>query len=216
MTPIFPFRRAALPAALSIVAACALAGCSQNEAPQNPPPVVVNPAPPPASTTVATTPGGVVSTSSTPATNNTNAGAGGATGADSPIADAVNKAIHSNTQMTGSRVTAVVDASGTARLTGTAQNQQQKALAETTARQTSGVTSVANKIEIVPTGGTKSASSKPAAVKTKIIVVHDQAPAPSPSGADTGTPAPDTTTGSTTTTGGGTPTTTTTPPGSTP
>lgn len=173
--------RTAVLAAGGALAALLAAGCAHNDEP----PAQVNtttvtpPAAAPAMNTTTTTPGGASSTTTTnatPSTNNTNAGAGGATGTETATADAVNKAIHNNAQMTGSRVTAVVNASGAARLTGTAQNQQQKALAESTARQAAGVSSVINKIEIVPTGGMKAAAAKPAPAKTKIIVVHDKAP----------------------------------------
>ncbi len=206
--------------ALPALAGCAMAallaaGCSHQD---NTPPAQVNtttnvtpPAVAPGAATTTVVPGPtntVTKTTGMPSTNNTNAGAGGATGSQTAVADAVNKAIHNNAQMTGSRVTAVVSASGAARLTGTAQNPQQKGLAESTARQTAGVSSVINKIEIVPTGGMKSAAKPAGAAKTKVIVVHDGAPAPTdqpaPSGptasgsADTGagdggTPAPTTT-----------------------
>jgi hypothetical protein len=130
--------------------------------------------PPPPTTTVVTTPAPGTPTAApnanAPGTNNVNAGPGGATGANAQVADAVDQAIHENVQMTGSRVTAVVDANGVATLTGTAQNAQQKALAAQAATNTSGVTAVKNKIEIAPTGGATSAS-KPAT--TKIIVIHE-------------------------------------------
>jgi len=161
-------------AALAVI----LAGCSHDNPPPAAPPaatpttVVTNPAPP-------TSPGAPVASSTAPQTNNTNAGPGGATGND--LGDKVTEAIHINTQMTGSRVTAVADPGGVIRLTGTAQNQQQKALAEREARNTPGVTSVVNKIEIVPTGGSKVAS-KPKVIEktTKVYVIQKAAPASSP------------------------------------
>ncbi len=185
MFPIFK-KRASLITAGGTMAALIAAGCSH----QNDTPVVTTPpaqvstttnitppatAPGASTTTVVAGPTKTVTTGDA-STNNTNAGAGGATGTQTAVADAVNKAIHNNAQMTGSRITAVVSASGAARLTGTAQNRQQKGLAESTARQTPGVSSVINKIEIVPTGGAKSAASPAGPSKTKIIVVHDKAP----------------------------------------
>ncbi len=203
MFPIFR-KRALLVTAGGAMAALMAAGCSHQD--DAPPPQVnttTTVLPPPAAPGAATTttlPGTtntVTRTKVTPSTNNTNAGSGGATGSQTGVADAVNKAIHNNAQMTGSRVTAVVNASGEARLTGTAQNPQQKGLAESTARQTPGVSTVINKIEIVPTGGMKSSASPAAPAKTKIIVVHDKASAPpadaadqpAPSGAGSGTDA---------------------------
>jgi len=163
-----------------------LSGCSNNDQAQTPPTappsttIVTTPAPPGPTTTVVagTNPDG------TPQTNNTNAGSGGATGND--IGQHVTDAIHTNAQMTGSRVTAVADPGGTIRLTGTAQNQQQKALAESTARQTSGVSSVVNKIEIVPTGGVHHVASKPTVIQktTKVYVIQKPAPDAMPGSAD--------------------------------
>ena len=75
---------------------------------------------------------------------NTNAGPGTSNGTDTATADAVNTAIVHNKQMTGSRVEVVVT-DGVARLNGTVQDQQQKALAGTTASNTPGVSSVLNK-----------------------------------------------------------------------
>lgn len=219
MFPIFK-KRALLITAGSALAALIAAGCSHQDDASTPvatPPAQVNtttnitpPAAAPGTSTTTVVPGPTRTvTTGTPSTNNTNAGAGGATGTQTALADAVNKAIHNNAQMTGSRVTAVVSASGAARLTGTAQNTQQKGLAESTARQTSGVSSVINKIEIVPTGGAKSAASPAGPSKTKIIVVHDKAPstdsasqsAPSDtstaSGTDTGASTAGTTDGAT-------------------
>lgn len=207
---LFSKSRGALLAAGSALALLASAGCSHDEAP----PPTVN-----TTTTVATPAAspGVVATTTTPgaptmvtgpggtvvgrSTNNTNAGIGGATGTDTSTADAVNKAIHNNAQMTGSRVTAVVHA-GVARLTGTSQNQQQKGLAETTARQTAGVSSVINKIEIVPTGGIKSPTPKPMVkTVTKTVVVHDKVLVPTRPKMDS-TSSTDTTTDTTSTTNG--------------
>lgn len=210
---LFSKPRGVLLAAGSALAMLAAAGCSHDD---NPPPAVNTTttvtAPATVPGTVTTTPGTTVVAPGTTvvghSTNNTNAGAGGATGTDTTTADAVNKAIHNNAQMTGSRVTAVVQ-SGVARLTGTAQNQQQKGLAETTARQTSGVSSVVNKIEIVPTGGVKSASPKPVVqTKIKTVVVHDKVLVPVPSKpANSDTSTSDTTTGTTTTDSNGNSTT---------
>lgn len=168
--------RAAFGLRLSLATATAaliLTGCANNPPADTPPTVqpttvVTNPAPPaPPGTTVVGT---------TPQTNNTNAGVGGATGDD--LGTKVTEAIHVNSQMTGSRVTAVADPGGVIRLTGQAQNQQQKALAERTARNVTGVSSVVNKIEIVPTGGAKSAS-KPTVIQktTKVYVIQKPAPA---------------------------------------
>jgi hypothetical protein len=179
-----------------VVGGAIITGCTNstdNTAPATPPAVVSTPAPTatvvPAPAVSAT--GGVMTTAQT---NNPNAGPGWATGAASDIGDAVVKAIHTNVQMTGSRIIATADASGVVRLTGTAQNQQQKALAERQARQTAGVTSVINKIEIVATGGIKSASTPKVIEKTKIVVIHDKATTPNPAPASVNS---DSTTGST-------------------
>lgn len=175
-------KRALLITAGGTLVAMIAAGCSHQE--DAPPPqvntttTVLPPPTAPGAATTTTVPGPtntVTKTKVTPSTNNTNAGAGGATGSQTGVADAVNKAIHNNAQMTGSRVTAVVNTSGEARLTGTAQNPQQKGLAESTTRQTPGVSTVINKIEIVPTGGMKTSAKPAAPAKTKIIVVHDKA-----------------------------------------
>ncbi len=194
---MFPIsnKRALLITAGGAMVALIAAGCSHQE---DTPPAQVNtttnvtpPTPAPGVSTTTVVPGPtntVTKTNVTPSTNNTNAGTGGATGAQAATAEAINKAIHNNTQMTGARVTAVVNASGAARLTGTAQNKQQKGLAESAARQTAGVSSVINKIEIVPTGGVKSSASPAPAPKTKIIVVHDKAATPPASSSDQ--PAP--------------------------
>ena len=72
--------------------------------------------------------------------------------------------------MTGARVEAVVTG-GVATLTGSVQNQTQKALAAKAATDTPGVTSVKNKLQINPTGGAKSAAASKPPV-TKVIVVH--------------------------------------------
>ena len=118
--------------------------------------------------------------------SNTNAGPGGATGTQAGIADRINAAIVHNTQMTGSRVTALVDSSGVATLNGFVQNGQQKALAEKAARDTAGVSSLKDKLEIRPTGG---------AGKTKTVVLTalpdgSGAPATAPPTAQTAVPAP--------------------------
>ncbi len=157
------------------IAAIGFAGCGQKD--DTPPSTtVVTTAPPPSApstTTVVptTTPPGPTAT--VPPTNNTNAGAGGATGLNASLADAVNKKIRTNTQMTGSRITAVAESDGTIRLTGTAQNAQQKALAESAAHDTTGVNHVINKVEIVATGGAKTtaAPATKTITKTKVIVV---------------------------------------------
>lgn len=179
MSNVFKPAHAALLAAGTALALLGAAGCSNNQ-PQTPPTVVSTP--PPATTTVTTPPATAPSTpGGAPATKiNVNAGPGGSMGTNSGVADAVNKAIVTNKEMTGSRVEVVVDASGVATLTGTVQDQQQKALAARTATNTPGVSSVKNKIEIVPTGGAKSASKPPV---TKVIVVHEQASAPKSSSA---------------------------------
>jgi hypothetical protein len=169
------------------VAALMLAGCANNPPADTPP--TVQP------TTVVTTPAPPAPPSGTavgvnPQTNNTNSGPGGATGDE--LGSKVTEAIHINAQMTGSRVTAVSDSVGVIRLTGQAQNQQQKALAERTARNVSGVSSVVNKIEIVPTGGAKTAS-KPTVIQktTKVYVIQKSDPTKSaPPAASTDTPPP--------------------------
>ena len=160
-----------------------LAGCGDRE----PETTTVVTAAPPATTTTVTTPAGSATTTTTPGTltrtpptNDTNAGAGGPTGTETEIADAINKRIHTNTQMTGSRVTAVVDASGTATLTGFTQNRQQKALAEKAARDTVGVVEVRNKLEIRPTGGVGKTPKTPPPATTKVIVVPGPPTTPPP------------------------------------
>ncbi len=187
-----------LPAVFAAAFLGALGGCSSNDADETSPPAastttVVTTTPGTATTATTTTaPGG----GGTPARNeNTNAGPGGATGTETALADAINKKIIRNPQMTGSRVTAVVDASGVAVLNGFTQNQQQKALAEKSARDTAGVSSVKNKLEIRPTGGTgktaKTPTPPPPAPKTTVIVVPG-APAAPPPAAPAGTePAPE-------------------------
>jgi hypothetical protein len=122
-------------------------------------------------------------------TNDTNAGPGGATGTQTALADEISKSITRNTQMTGSRVNVVVDSAGVATLTGFTQNQQQKALAEKAAKNTTGISVVSNKLEIRPTGGVGKAAPAPSGPKTQIIIVPGaapaapQAPAPSVAGA---------------------------------
>ncbi len=175
-------RFAALTAA-ALTAALLTAGCHDD----TPPPATVV-TPPPSSTTTITP---SASTSASPGTAvvpdtkvNTNAGPGGSTGTDSALSDQVNTAIVHNKQMTGARVEVVATA-GVVTLNGQVQNQQQKALAQTTAQQVPGVSSIKNKLLIVTTGGAK---PKPMIVtKTKTVVVHDQAPA-----APADTAAPDT------------------------
>jgi hypothetical protein len=184
----------ALLAVGTLLTALALAGCGNSDS-QTPPTTVVTT--PPSSTVVTTPPPpGTVVTTNPPGPNtklNVNAGPGTSLGTDQPTADAVNKAIVTNKEMTGARVEALVTG-GVATLTGTVQNQQQKALAEKAATDTTGVTSVKNKLQITPTGGAKSASKPPV---TKVIVVHKTVTVPGP--APTGSPA------DTTGTGGGTP-----------
>ncbi len=164
------------------LAAFLLAGCSDNNPPADN--TTVTPAPA-SSTTVVTPPAGTTTTTTTPDTKiNTNAGPGGSTGTDAALSDAVNTAIVHNKQMTGSRVEPVATA-GVVTLNGQVQNQQQKALAEKTATQVPGVSSVKNKLIIVTTGGAK---PKPMVItKTKTIIVHDKA---APPASDTTPPAP--------------------------
>jgi len=163
---------------MALGAAIALGtGCANRQQAETPPTVIQTaPAPP-----VAQPPATVATTTPTPVTtvptNNTNAGPGGATG--SALGDAVTRQIHTNAQMTGSRVTAVSTAEGTVRLTGMAQNRQQKALAERVARDQPGVLHVVDKIEIVPTGGIKAAAA-PKVIEKKYFYIHDQAPASQP------------------------------------
>lgn len=183
--PIFNLRphRVAAGTAGALLAALLTAGCHNDNPPANT--VVTTPAPAPAvapSATTTTTPGGTAAT--TPDTKiNTNAGAGTSNGTDTATADQINTAIVHNKQMTGSRVEPVVTG-GVATLNGQVQNQQQKALAETTARQVPGVSSIKNKLIIVTTGGAK---PKPTVItKTKTVYVHDKA-APADSGASGGT-----------------------------
>ncbi len=170
-------------AAGAIVTAFLLAGCHDD----TPPPRTVVTAPAPSTTTVvpsgSTSAPGAVTTPPGPDTKiNTNAGPGGSTGTDAGLADQINTAIVHNKQMTGSRVEVVATA-GVVTLNGTVQNQQQKALAQTTAQNVPGVGSIKNKLMIVTTGGAK---PKPIVVtKTKTVVIHDQAPAPSADSAGT-------------------------------
>lgn len=170
-------------AAGAVVTAFLLAGC-HDDAP--PPPTVVT-APAPSTTTVvptgSTSGPGAVTTAPGPDTKiNTNAGPGGSTGTDAALADQINTAIVHNKQMTGSRVEVVATA-GIVTLNGTVQNQQQKALAQTTAQNVPSVGSIKNKLLIVTTGGAK---PKPVVVtKTKTVVIHDQSPAPTAGSAET-------------------------------
>jgi hypothetical protein len=177
--------------AMGGAAALTLAGCSHDDAapPVTNTTVVVGtptPAAPPVAPAALTVNGVPVQTS------NTNAGAGGATGTQTVLADQVNTAIVRNTQMTGSRVTAVVDASGVATLNGFVQNAQQKALAEKAARDTVGVVAVKNKLEIRPTGGIGKADSPKPAPSPKTVIINNYiggSPGPVPSPADTTTTA---------------------------
>ncbi len=183
-----PGRIAAVTAG-ALFAALLTAGCHDNNPPANT--VVTTPPPAPAGVSpggTATTTAGSAATATTPDTKiNTNAGAGTSNGTDTATADKINTAIVHNKQMTGSRVEPVVTA-GVATLNGQVQNQQQKALAETTARQVAGVSSVKNKLIIVTTGGAK---PKPMVVtKTKTVYVHDKAAPAQSSGGTSATQAP--------------------------
>jgi hypothetical protein len=153
------------------------AGCS-NDRDQTPPTVVTTTAPAPQPTTTYVGPvAGQVNPGAVPQTNNTNAGPGGPTGTD--LGDQITREIHTNAQMTGSRITAVSTVDGTVRLTGQAQDQQQKALAAKTAKNEPGTTSVIDKIQIVPTGGVKEAAAPPKVIiqnTTKYFYIHDRAP----------------------------------------
>ena len=173
--------------------AAGLVGCAEDEPDTTT--VVSTPAPAPAPTTTVTTGGsgspqqGTTPQGTPPFNENTNAGAGGATGTQTALADEISKKIIRNPQMTGSRVAVVVDSANVATLTGFTQNQQQKALAEKSARDTSGISSVENKLEIRPTGGAKRpkpAAAPAPATKTQVIVVpvpqrEKAPPAPKPS-----------------------------------
>ena len=178
-------------AAGTAVLALAVSGCGDKQAAETPPTSSTTVINTPPATTAAPAGSGTTVANGAPPTNNTNAGAGGATGAQADTADAVNKAIHANAQLTGSRITAVVDSAGVATLTGSAQNQQQKALAEKAARDAAGVTAVKNKIEINPTGGVKSPAPPKTVTKTitKIIVVPDKSKSDAASSDSTGTTA---------------------------
>lgn len=160
-----------------IVAAGVTAGCG-DKAPETSSTTVINQAAP---ETSRSAPVPVPGPSGAVVTNDTNAGAGGATGTQTALADEITKIITRNTQMTGSRVNVVVDDAGVATLTGFTQNQQQKALAEKAAKNTTGVSLVSNKLDIRPTGGTGKAKPAPAAPQTQIIVVPG-APAPAAPG----------------------------------
>jgi hypothetical protein len=161
-----------------IVAAGLIAGCG-DKTPETSTTVINQTAPEPAVST-ATVPG--PGTSGAVVTNDTNAGAGGASGTQTAIADEISRAITRNTQMTGSRVNVVVDDAGVATLTGFTQNQQQKALAEKAARNQAGISQVTNKLEIRPTGGTGKAqpTPPPSGPQTQIIVVPGATPATPP------------------------------------
>lgn len=155
------------------------AGCANNA--QNPPTVVrTQPAPAPANTTVvAPAPAQTaVNPATTPNTDNTNAGPGGPTG--NALGDQITREIHTNVQMTGSRITAVSTADGTVRLTGQAQDRQQQALAAKTARDEPGVNHVVDKIQIVPTGGVKEAAAPQKVIVKKYFYIRDNS-SPSPS-----------------------------------
>jgi osmotically-inducible protein OsmY len=145
--------------------------------------VVESPAAAPTPLALATTAGGLT-------TNDTNAGPGGPAGTQSAISDAVSSAIIHNTQMTGSRVNVVVDDSGVATLTGSVQNSQQKALAEKAARNTTGVNSVNNKLEINPTGGAghtaPSNGASSGGTTTNVIVMPNRSSGADHSGYATG------------------------------
>ncbi len=173
----------------AVLTALLAAGCHDD----TPPTVVTTPTP---SGTTTVVPGGTPASVPAPGTTattipdtkvNTNAGPGGSTGTDKALADQINTAIVHNKQMTGSRVE-VVATVGIVTLNGQVQNQQQKALAQSTAAQVPGVSadSIKNKLIIVTTGGPK---PKPMVVtKTKTVVVHDQAPTPVAPPADAAAP----------------------------
>ncbi len=188
------FLRPATAAAVAVAATLLMAGCHDDSA--NPPATVVTtpaPAVAPGAPTVVTTPA-ATGTAVTPDTKiNTNAGPGSSNGTDTALADKINTAVVHNKQMTGSRVEPVVTG-GVATLNGQVQNQQQKALAYTTARNTPGVVSVKNKLIIVTTGGAKPKPMVVTKIKTKTVVVHDKAapamPADAGGNADTQPPAP--------------------------
>ncbi len=171
-------RRVAAVTAGAILSMMALAGCSHDETPA-PNVVTVPAAPAPSAAPAVGSPG-----ATTPDTKiNTNAGPGTSNGTDTALADTVNTAIVHNKQMTGSRVE-VVATGGVVTLNGQVQNQQQKALAQTTTTQVPGVASVKNKLIIVTTGGAK---PKPMVItKTKTIIVHDNSVPPA-APTDTGT-----------------------------
>ena len=184
--------RLAAAAACAAFAAIALAGCAHDETPP-PTTVVTQPpvAPAPSTTTTTVVPAdsaGATSPMGAPDTKvNTNAGPGTSNGTDTALSDAVNTAIVHNKQMTGARVEVVATA-GVVTLNGQVQNQQQKALAGTTATKTPGVSSVKNKLIVVTTGGAKPKPMVVTKIKTvtKTKVVHDGAPSPAPdAGADT-------------------------------
>jgi hypothetical protein len=153
-----------------------ISGCGDKE-PETSTTTIINEATPPTSATTGTVPG--PGRSGAVVTNDTNAGAGGASGTQTALADEISKAITRNTQMTGSRVNVVVDDAGVATLTGFTQNQQQKALAEKAARNQPGISQVTNKLEIRPTGGTGKArpTPPPSGPQTQIIVVPGATPA---------------------------------------
>lgn len=180
-------KRFAGAAACAALAVMTLAGCGHDETPPANT-TVVNPTPAPMapSTTTTTVVPGASSTTTMagPDTKvNTNAGPGTSNGTDTALSDAVNTAIVHNKQMTGSRVEVLATA-GVVTLNGQVQNQQQKALAETTASKTPGVSSVKNKLIIVTTGGAKPKPVIVTKIKTVTKVVHDQAAPPSGGGAD--------------------------------
>lgn len=153
-----------LPAVLAAGLLWGAAGCGDRAA-EAPTTTVINP--PGSSTTVRTGEGAVPAV-----TDNTNAGPGGPTGTQAAVADEINKKIVRNPQMTGARITAVVDDAGIATLTGFTQNQQQKALAAKAASETTGIVSVQNKLEIRPTGGVgKAKPQTPPQTNTTVIVV---------------------------------------------
>jgi hypothetical protein len=174
------------------LAALAAAGCQNTDStPPTNTTTIIHDAPASSARTVAAADGAASAQGS-----NTNAGPGGATGASSTTADAINTTIVRNTQMTGSRVTAVVDSAGTATLNGFVQNAQQKALAEKAAKDTPGVSGLKDKLEIRPTGGAgktdaasrvtsltvgdpdTTTSSAAATPSPRVIVVNNYVPVP--------------------------------------
>ena len=186
-------RRLGGTALCGLLAALAVTGCAHDEPATPPTSTVVNTAPAPAASTNTTIVPGATTTTANPngpdTKINTNAGPGTSNGTDVDTAEAIKKAIVDNNQMTGSRVEPVVSG-GVARLNGTVQNQQQKALAATTAGKTPGVSRVINKLQIIATGGVHGTPATPKTI-VKVFnhttVVHDKQIVPVPVPSDSGT-----------------------------